>query len=67
MTVARVIAITIVWLLTALPLEAATVTWDPNPEPDVLGYVVSYGTQSGVHTTEVNVGKVLTFSLTPPP
>jgi hypothetical protein len=62
----RVIAITILWLLTALPLEAATLTWDRNPEPDVTGYVVSYGTQSGQHTTQVNVGNVLTFSLTPP-
>ena len=66
MTVARVIAITIVWLLTALPLEAATLTWDRNPEPDVTGYVVSYGTQSGQHTTQVNVGNSLTFTLTPP-
>ena len=66
MTVARVMAITIVWVLTALPLEAATLTWDKNPEPDVTGYVVSYGTQSGLHTTQVNVGNVLTFTLTPP-
>src|SRR4029453_10529937 len=40
--------------------------WDRNPEPDVTGYVVSYGTQSGQHTTQINVGNVLTFSLTPP-
>lgn len=66
MTVSRVMAITIVWLLTALPLEAATLTWDRNPEPDVTGYMVSYGTQSGQHTTQVNVGNTLTFTLTPP-
>lgn len=66
MTVARVIAITIVWLVTALPLQAATLAWDAAPEPDVLGYLVSYGTATGVHTTTVDVGGVLTYNLTPP-
>ncbi len=63
----RVIAITIVWLASALPLEAATLTWDPSAGPNVTGYRVSYSTQPGVHSTQVDVGNVLTFSLTPPP
>jgi hypothetical protein len=66
MRVVRVITITILWLVAALPLEAATLTWDRNPEPDVLGYRVCYSTQPGVHSTEVDVGNVLTFSLAPP-
>ena len=66
MRVVRAITITSFWLLASLPLEGATLTWDPNPEPDVLGYMVSYGTQPGVHTTQVDVGKVVVFSLTPP-
>ncbi len=65
MNVARVIAITVVWLVAVLPLEAATLAWDANPEP-VTGYRVSYGTTSGVHTTSVDVGNVLTYILTPP-
>jgi hypothetical protein len=65
MRVVRVIAITIVWLVAALPLEAATLAWDPST-PDVSGYRVSYSTQPGVHSTQVDVGNVLTFNLTPP-
>ena len=57
----------IVLCLLALPAEAATATWDPNPEPDVLGYVLAYGTQSGVYTTEINVGNVLSYEFFSPP
>ncbi len=53
----------------ASPLHATTVTaeWDPSPGPDVAGYVLSYGTQSGAYTTTIDVGGVTTFSfsLTP--
>jgi hypothetical protein len=66
MTVARVIAITIAWLVAALPLEAATLAWDANPEPDIAGYWLSYGTAPGVHTTSIDVGKVLTYNLSAP-
>lgn len=62
----HVIAITIVSLVGVQQLEAATLTWDSNPEPTVIGYRVSYGTQSGVHTTTVDVGKVITYVLSPP-
>lgn len=43
----------------AASASAATITllWDANTEPDVTGYVVSYGTQSGVHGTRLDVGK----------
>ena len=57
----------IVWCLLALPAESATATWDPNPEPDVLGYVLAYGTASGVYTTEINVGNVLSYEFFSPP
>jgi hypothetical protein len=62
----NVIAITIVSLVCVQQLEAATLAWDSNPEPSVTGYLVSYGTQSGVHTTSVDVGKVVTYVLSPP-
>ena len=65
MGLVRVIAITVLWLTAALPLEAATIAWDPSPGT-VTGYRVLYGTQSGVHSTSVDVGNVLTYNLTPP-
>ena len=38
--------------------NAATVTigWDPSAGPDVAGYVVYWGTQSGVYTASLDVG-----------
>jgi hypothetical protein len=70
---ARKVAWASLWLLCALTLnvtaEAATVTvaWDRNPEPDVQGYVVSYGTASQSYTIEVNAGNqtAYTFNLSP--
>jgi hypothetical protein len=62
----RVITITVVSLIGAGGVEAATLTWDRNPESDVRGYVIEYGTQSGNHSTSVDVGNVLTHVLSPP-
>ncbi len=51
-------------LLTA-PVYAGsvTVTWDPNTEPDVTGYRVLYGTQSGVYTFSQAAGNVTTWTV----
>ena len=49
---------------TASALQAATVLWNPNPESDIAGYKLSYGTQTGVYTTSVDVGNVTTWNLT---
>ena len=45
-------------LATASALEASpvTVAWDANNEPDLAGYVVSYGPAPGVYTVSVDVG-----------
>src|SRR5215470_6981626 len=51
-------------LVSASGLQAATVLWDPNPESDIAGYKLSYGTQSGVYTTSIDVGNVTTYPLT---
>ena len=67
MSYARVLCLTFLVTVVALPLEAATATWDRNPEPDVTGYILSYGTQPGVHTTSINVGNVVTYQFFPPP
>src|SRR5258708_25613 len=44
--------------------HAATATWNPNPEPDIAGYILSYGTLPGVHPTSIDVGNVTTWQLT---
>src|SRR5688572_33066038 len=53
-------------VLTAAGVQAATATWDANTEPDLAGYKLSYGTQSGVHTVVIDVGKVTTYQFNPP-
>src|SRR6187431_876068 len=53
--------------ITAAGVDAATASWDRNSEPDVVGYQLSYGTQSGVHTVAIDVGNVTTYQLNPPP
>ena len=44
--------------------RATTVTamWNPNPEPNVAGYQLMYGTSSGAYTTVIDVGKVTSYS-----
>src|SRR4051794_12603396 len=39
---------------TAATVEAATATWDPNPETNIAGYKLSYGTTSGVYDTTLD-------------
>lgn len=54
-------------LIAASSVDAAVATWNANPEPDVAGYKLSYGTQSGVHTVVIDVGKVTTYTFNPAP
>jgi hypothetical protein len=51
-------------LLLALPAlaEELTFAWDPNPEPDVIGYRLHFGDSSGNYTRTVNVGSVTSFT-----
>jgi len=47
-------------MLSGVRLEAATsvtIAWDPSPEPEVTGYLLLYGTQPGVYTGRVDVGR----------
>jgi hypothetical protein len=41
---------------TTVRAERVSLAWDANPETDLLGYRIHYGTQSGVYTTTVDVG-----------
>jgi FG-GAP-like repeat len=63
--VCRYVAATCLWVLTAAPVGAATVTiaWDANPEPDVTGYQVCASTQPGVcNATVGGVGNRLNWT-----
>ncbi len=62
----RALAVLGLLLATASEAAAATVTatWDRNPESNIAGYILSYGTQSGTHPTSIDVGNVLTKQLT---
>ena len=62
---ARSILILALLVLIAAPAFAGsvTVTWDPNVEPDVVGYRVFWGTQSGVYTVNQTVGNVTTWTV----
>jgi hypothetical protein len=45
-------------LFLARPVSADTITlaWDANPEPEVAGYIVHVGTQSGTFTEHYDIG-----------
>jgi hypothetical protein len=53
----RVLAGGLLWLVSTQAAGAAglTVAWDPNPEPDLAAYLVSYGTSPGAHSGNVMV------------
>jgi hypothetical protein len=66
---ARVLVIIVALSLgAASTLHASTVTatWNPNPEADVVGYRLLYGTVSGTYTTTIDVGNVTTTVVTVP-
>ena len=43
--------------------ESLNIQWDPNPEPEVIGYRVFIGTQPGVYDSHVDVGNVTTYNV----
>ena len=66
----HILVVLAVLLGTASAIEAQTpitLAWDPNTEPDIAGYEVSYGNQSGVYSTHVDVGNVTSMPFTPTP
>jgi hypothetical protein len=54
------------WLTLGDVANAATLTlaWNPNPEPDISGYVLYWGTQSGGYTSHSYVGNVTVQQVT---
>jgi hypothetical protein len=49
----------------SMPAAAASlaVTWDPNGEPNVSGYLLHYGTQPGIYHDVVDVGNRTSFTI----
>jgi hypothetical protein len=43
-----------------------SLSWDPNTEPDLAGYILSYGIVSGQYSSSVDVGNTTTFLFDPP-
>lgn len=43
--------------------NTVTLAWDANPEPDVVGYRIHYGTESGNHTVTIDAGPALTLTI----
>jgi regulation of enolase protein 1 (concanavalin A-like superfamily) len=42
---------------------SVNLVWNPNPETDIAGYKLSYGTSPGVHTLTQNTGNVTTATV----
>jgi hypothetical protein len=62
--IGRRLLLAIVFLcMTARLAESAVVTlaWNPNPEGNIAGYTLSYGTTSGQLTTTIDVGNTTTY------
>ena len=49
--------------LHAAEAPAVSLAWNANPEADIAGYKVHFGTESGVYSNVVDVGKVTQTSL----
>jgi hypothetical protein len=56
----------VILVLVCSPIYAATVevSWNANPETDIAGYVVGYGTTDGSYDKTVQVGNVTTTDIT---
>jgi hypothetical protein len=50
--------------LTPLLAQSVTLAWDASVSPEVSGYIVRYGTTSGVYSVATNVGKVTSAPVT---
>lgn len=47
-----------------LRAQSVTLAWDTSPESDIAGYVVYWGTQTGVYSSSLNVGRVASSQIT---
>ena len=47
----------------AADAQTLRLAWDPNPEPEVAGYVIEFGSASRQYTQSVKVGKVTQWAM----
>jgi hypothetical protein len=65
----RRISVAIAFFVAALGLArvaaaaSVTIQWDANTEPDIAGYIVQYGTRSGVYDHKIDVGNTTTATV----
>lgn len=59
-----VVSLTLPFFITTAHSAEVTLTWDPNAEPDIAGYRIYYGFESGVYEYVIDVGNrtTVTFS-----
>lgn len=50
-------------LASAGATESVTLVWDQNPEPDIAGYRVYYGSSSNTYTNQIDVGNAITTTV----
>ena len=50
--------------MTALPVAGVTLTWNPSPSPDIVGYYVYSGTASGIYTSKLSVSNTNSVAIT---
>jgi len=65
-TISSILAASLLLLVLFPPRLSAsslTLAWDPNTEPDLAGYKVYYGTQSGDYDDAIDVGDVIQYTV----
>lgn len=60
----RAAAVGLLVATSSFPASAVNLAWNPNPEPDIARYELSYGTSPGSRAVTVNAGLNTTASVT---
>jgi hypothetical protein len=56
----------LMWSATAASAATVQLTWEPNSEPDVAGYIVFYGTSSRQYIASIDVGNQTSLQFVEP-
>jgi hypothetical protein len=61
--VLRWIAVFLMTVNSCAVAAGITVAWDPNPEPDIIGYQLHYGIASGIYTHTIDAGNATSATI----